>query len=96
MANYTVTPTAQTLEDIMGTDFDDSKSYNIHVNQCAPGVLQVIPATKTGAEIDPYDGSRGLEYPAFSDLSNIADADEIYFKSSSNSSIDIYVEEVSA
>jgi len=96
MANYTVTSTAQTLEDIMGTDFDDSKSYNIHVNQCSPAVLQFIPGTKTGGTLDAYDGSRGIEYPEYTDLSAVANTDEIYFKSSTNNDIDIYVEEVSA
>ena len=95
MSNYIVTNVAQTLEDIMGTDFDDSKSYNIHINQCAPAVLQVIPGTKTGGTLDEYDGSRGLEYSQFTDLNNLANTDEIYFKSSTTNNIDIFVEEVS-
>ena len=96
MANYTVTPTAQTLDTIMGADFDSSKTYSIHINQCAPGVLQVIPGTKTDDTLDAYDGSRGTEYPEFAELLNITNGDEVYFKSSTMNEIDIYVVEVSA
>ena len=96
MANYTVTDTAQTLETIMGTDFDDSKSYNIHINQCAPAILGLIAGTVgDGGKLEAYDGSRGIEYKEFSDITNFANGDTTYFKSSLNS-IDIFVEEVSA
>lgn len=93
MANYTITNTAQTLDDVMGADFDNTKTYSIHINQCAPAVLSVVPATKTGSTVDPYDGSAGKQYKEFSDITGIASGDEIYFKST-NGNIDVYIEEV--
>ena len=96
MANYTVTSTAQTLETIMGADFDDSKTYNIHINACAPAVLGVIPGSLDGnSKLEAYDGSRGFEFKEFSDINGFANGDTTYFKSTGND-IDIFVEEVSA
>lgn len=93
MSNYAITSTAQTLDDIMGADYDNTKTYSLHINQCAPAVLSVIPATKTGSTVDPYDGSAGKQYKEFSDISGITNGEEIYFKSTSND-INVFIEEV--
>ena len=94
MGNYIVTTTAQTLDTIMGADFDDTKSYIIHVNDNTPSVLAIIPSEyESGTTtVKPYDGSRGIERPSFSDYEIGKNGATTYLKST-NSDIDIYIAE---
>lgn len=80
MANYTVTTTYKTLASIMGTDYDATKDYTIHVNEITRGILQVN-ASNTG---------RGKEYKSFSEI-NITKGTTMYFKGTADT-ISIYVE----
>lgn len=85
MKNYTVTTTAQTLDTIMGDDFDGSKSYIIHVNNNAPSVLSIIPTGEDG---------RGYEIQSFADY-DIGKDGASYDLKSSFTNIDICIIEKS-
>ena len=97
--NYTITSEAQTLSEIMGDAYDGTKSYTIYVNQCAPAVLQIIPADEDGGQLAPYDGSRGIELPEFTNVATAIGAmsgDAAYYKSSTNSDINVFIMEYSS
>ena len=81
MSNYTVTTSYKTLSAIMGSDYDATKDYAVHVNEIALGLLQVSDSNT----------AKGKEYKSFSDF-KIEKGATVYLKGSI-SDISIYVEE---
>lgn len=87
MANYTIPKgTYTSLKDIMGTDFDAAKSYNVYINDYNLGLVQVI-------DDDSDADARGKEIGKFATVEVGTDGASVYFRGTAEA-IDIWVSEV--
>lgn len=89
MSNYTVPQgTYTSLKDIMGDDFDNTKSYKFYVNDFTLGLLQV---NDDNSDID----ARGLELTKFNWYEIGTNGATTYLRGVTQA-INIWVEEVAS
>ena len=87
MANYTIPKgTYTSLKDIMGTDFNAAKSYNVYINDYNLGLVQVI-------DDDSDADARGKEISKFATVEVGTAGASVYFRGTAEA-IDIWVEEI--